>query len=258
MSRSFPVANSIRIFPTAGNRIFPNPGDETSGGEEPETDPHWSSVVLLCGFDGADGSTSFDDESLSNRTLTANGNAQVDTAESKFGGSSLLLDGTGDWVSAASSTDLSVANSDDITIEAFIMISATGRLHTITNKRDGSGAEEHSFQINTSNLLIFSAFSAGSAVVSLTGTTALTTGVWYHAAVTRQGTTWRLFLDGNLEDSDTQSGTPSSNAATFNIGRDGFNTSRDFQGWIDEFRFTKGVARYTGNFTPPSEEFPRS
>src|SRR5690606_25450842 len=65
-------------------------------------DPYWASVVLLLHMDGADGSTMFIDSSANGLTVTANGNAQIDTAQSKFGGAAALFDGNGDYLALPS------------------------------------------------------------------------------------------------------------------------------------------------------------
>lgn len=221
-------------------------------------DPFFANVVLLMGFEGVDTAVTAPDESTYGRTLTFNGNAQIDTAQFKAGAASLLLDGTGDFVTAPTSSDLSVATGN-FTIEAWIRLGAGFATHTntISNKREATSAQEHSFGINTSGQVFAQAFNAGSAVLSITGTTGLTTGAFHHVAVTRSGTTWRVFIDGVQEATAVQSGAPSTSTSVFRVGRDGFATNRDFEGWIDEFRFTKGVARYTANFTPDAV-FPRS
>lgn len=213
----------------------------------------WDRTVLLVPFNGADTATAAPDTSSFGRTLTWNGNAQLDTAEKKFGTASLLLDGTGDYITLPNSSDLSVATGD-FTIEAWVRTTNAAKSQTITNKRDASGAEEHSFGVGASNDLFFSLFNS-SAVLSLTGPT-LAINTWYHVAASRVGSVGYLHLDGVLVDSDTQSGAPATNTGVFHIGRDGFNTGRDWQGWIDCVRMTKGEARYgAAGFTPPTEAF---
>lgn len=220
------------------------------------SDKFFATVELLVGFNGVDAAAAATDEGPDGRVLTFNGNAQLDTADKQWGSASLLLDGTGDFVTAPNSSDLSVSTGD-LTIEAWIKIAATGRIHTITDKRSSSSAQEHTLSINASNQPLFQAFSGGSTVITCTGTSTLTTAGWHHIAVTRSGTTWRLFLDGGIEASGTQSGAPSTNTDPFRIGRSGFSTARDFQGWIDEVRFTSGQARYTAAFTVPVGPFDR-
>lgn len=220
-------------------------------------DPFWEYVVALLKFDAADASTTMTD-TTGKRVWTARGNAQIDTADFKFGTASLLLDGTGDYIDTPNSADFQVA-ALDFTYECWVKIAATGRIHTIFNKRDASSAEEHSFGIDSSNHLFASIYTGGAAIGSAVGTTALTTGVWYHVAFVRNGVSLMAFLDGNLEATAGVSTTAAqTNTEVMKIGRDGFNTARDFQGWIDSVRITKAVARYTASFTAPTAEWPTS
>jgi hypothetical protein len=225
-----------------------------------EIDPTWANVVLLLGAESRDGSASLiDDSSASMGPASVNGNAQVDTAQFKFGAASLLLDGTGDYITYTHDSALSVASGDK-TIEAWIRLGATGRIHTLASKRPLTGATEFAFYVTATNVLQGIAFAAGSAVVNIVGTTALTTGVQYHVALCRAGAVWRLFLNGTQEGASTTESSPvESNTEPFIIGRDQSNTVRDFHGWIDEFRFKSGAgaAIYTANFTAPTAAFPR-
>jgi hypothetical protein len=90
--------------------------------EAEATDPNFASVVLLVGFDGSDGSTTFTDESGAAHALTAVGNVQVDTAQSKFGGASGLFDGAGDAITAADSAAWHFGTGD-FTVEAWVRFS---------------------------------------------------------------------------------------------------------------------------------------
>lgn len=247
--------DGIAIYNTklSAQRIFEH---YRAGRRSSATQTAWEKTMIFLPFDGADAAVAALDQSSMARVLTFNGNAQLDTADFKSGTASLLLDGTGDYVTIPNSVDMSVSGSVDLTIEAWFKISATGRTSTITGKRSGSGAQEHTMAVGVTNQLNFNAFNT-SAVITLTGTTVMGTGTWHHAAASRVGTTWYLHLDGILEASGVQSGAPSTNTSAFAVGRDAFNTSRDFQGWIDSVRFTRGVARYgAANFTPPETFYP--
>lgn len=217
------------------------------------TDPHWGNVVSLLNFFGSDGSTSTTDS----RGLpwAFQGNAQIDTDQSVNGVSSLLLDGTGDYIQTA---DIAQMRSDVsiFTIEAYVRL-AGSKLQTVFNKRSSTMAQELSLYINADNTISFQAFSAGSAVMSLSGA-AMSLATWHHLEVGRNGTSWYLFVDGALQSSGTQSGAPQTNNQPFRLGRDGFNTARDLNGWIGGFRRTNGVIRHTSSFTPPTAPFPTS
>jgi hypothetical protein len=69
--------------------------------------------LLLLHFNGANGSATFTNSSSNARTVTPSGNAQISTAQSVFGGSSLLLDGSGDYLTIADATgDFAFGNYD--------------------------------------------------------------------------------------------------------------------------------------------------
>jgi hypothetical protein len=82
----------------------------------------------------------------------------------------------------------------------------------------------------------------------------VTASAWHHVAATRSGNTVRVFLDGTEDASATFSnGTAASSALVIGAFADG---TEALNGWMDEIRITKGLARYTANFTPPTEAFP--
>jgi hypothetical protein len=218
-------------------------------------DSLYSSVSLLLGFNHRDAVARATDDSDKCFTITANGNAQIDTAQSKFGSASLLLDGSGDFLTVPNNALFSVSQGD-LCIEMWFKRNAS-KLQALVTKRPGAAVSEFAAHVTAANVLQLAVFNSSVAVVAIVGTTATTTG-WHHAAFARQGTTWRAFLDGVLEGSATESATPVSNSTALHIGRDLSTVpGRDFNGWIDEFRFTSGSARYTAAFTPPSAAFPR-
>jgi hypothetical protein len=221
-----------------------------------ETDPSFASVSALLHFDGSDGSTTFTD--VTGTTWTANGNAQIDTAQSVFGGASGLFDGTGDFITTPDATKFSLSNAD-FCIEARVRLNTNGRLQTLTNKRDGSSAEEFSIYINADNTVGGQLYNSGAAFGVCTSTATLSTGVWYAIAYTRSGSNFALYINGTRDGTATSASSASNNTSVLRIGRDGFNTGRDLDGWVDEYRFTKGAARYTGaSYTVRTTPFPDS
>lgn len=216
-------------------------------------DPYFSFVTALLHFNGTDGSTTFTD--VIGNTWSAVGNAQLDTADSKFGGAALLLDGTGDYSETAVNANL--AANADYTIECWIKSNAPSSTKLIATKRPS--ATQVDFQLLTlGNKVYLDVFCAGSTILSLTGTTTVGSG-WRHVAATKSGTTWRIFLDGNLEASGNEPAAYTDGGNVFRIGGGGAGGgSWDWNGWIDEFRITKGVARYTASFTAPTTPFPDS
>ena len=219
-----------------------------------------ANTILLIHADGTDGSTAFRDDNgaLANRTekyITAVGNAQVDTAQSQFGGSSLLLDGTGDYltVSYTDNTTFEFTTGEDFTIECWFRGNSFNQFNGLVSLGSDRSGNEYILlieQISGSNYL--RAASHGGSNLSA-GTTTISTNTWYHAAVTREGTTVKLFLNGNLEDTDTRTFTAGQQTTSLKIGSFGDGTLA-FNGHIDEVRISNS-ARYTTTFTPSTTPF---
>ncbi len=183
------------------------------------------------------------------KTITANGNAQVSTAQSKFGGSSALFDGNTD---ALYITDYSgFTFTGDFTIEMFVRMTQYGE-QTFLDMREGSGGVNTGaflYRDSSSNLK----FELGGSAILTDADPNIVTNQWEHIAVSRSGTTIRLFVNGTQTASATSSasGTPKN----FYIGRNSFSaTSGNTVGYIDEIRISNS-ARYTSAFTPSTTPF---
>ena len=226
-------------------------------------DVHFPKVTALLPFDGTNGATSTTDSSNSNHTVTFGGDAEISTAQSKFGGSSLSLDGNGDYVDLPQSTNQFV--SDDFTIEFWFRINSGagsetvglfGSYYTVGGGKGIIMASHPSYPSVYFQWMYGSGSGTDWAYLNKTqGTrTALSNNTWYHVAVTRSGSTWRLFLNGTQEDSVTQSDQMTDAGSTTRIGNYGPSaTATDgLDGYIEDLRITKGLARYTSNFTAPT------
>lgn len=209
-------------------------------------DADFDSVSLLLHMDGSNGSTTFTDSSKNGSTVTANGNAQISTADSKFGGSSALFDGNGDFLTLADSSLWDLPG--DFTIEAQVKASATG-FGPIYSTRNSGAVEPVLYLWNDGTLVWYYNNAA-----RITGTTNIVGAGFYHVAVCRSGSSTRLFVAGTQEGS-TYTNSDSYGAQGIWIGSIP-SASQHFNGCIDELRITKGVARYTANFTPPTGPFP--
>jgi hypothetical protein len=229
---------------------------DDSGLTVPGDDPHWDKIALGLHCDGADGATTFID--VKGHTITANGNAQVDTAQSKFGGASALFDGTGDYLSSPNSADFAFG-SGDFTVELWARFSAQTAHQGLISfgwTSGGYGPWLLFYNQSLNQILFYSSSNGTSWDISsavILNTPALNT--WYHLAVAREGNSIRLFTDGVLAATVTTSATLVATGGTLNIGGDSAGAF-SFNGHLDDIRITKGVARYTVNFTPPSAEFP--
>lgn len=215
-----------------------------------EPDPNFANVSLLLHCDGTNGSTTFTDNSPSPKTVTVNGNTQISTAQSKFGGASALFDGAGDYIDTPDNSDFTFGTGD-WTIEFFFRVTSFANTPTLIDNRFGSYSSDLVIYNNTGN--VFTLYLAGANRAS---SSSLSTNTWYHIAVSKASGTTRFFLDGVQQGSNY---TDSNNYAEtkFRLGAN-LNGNNSLDGYMDEMRITKGVARYTANFTPPTVAFPNS
>ena len=109
---------------------------------------------------------------------------------------------------------------------------------------------------STLKFVMAASSSSPSFVISLSFGT-IVAGQWQHVAVTRQGNTFRAFIDGTLVATGTGSGKPYVDTARrLSIGGDtaGYST-RFFNGYIDEMRITKNACLYASDFDVPTAAF---
>lgn len=208
-------------------------------------------TVFLCHFDGADASTTFADISDSAHAVAAVGNAQVDTAQSVFGGASLLLDGSGDRLTVTGSADLAFGTGD-FTIDFRFRPAALPALAALYDARPSgvNGAYPSIFTENDG--LLYYANTASRITVA----TVLSTGTWYHLALVRSSGSTKLYLDGTNVGSAYTDATDYLNGTDRPfIGESGFAPGTLYSsGHIDELRVSR-VARWTSNFTPPAYRY---
>jgi hypothetical protein len=179
------------------------------------------------------------------------GNAQISTAQSKWGGASIAFDGTGDYLS---SQNVLTANfgSGPFTAELWIYFNnASGTQYALSNYQNNSIG--WGLGISSGNF----AFWATGDTPDISTSTPAATGTWYHLAVSGQSGAIRLFLNGTQIGS-TFTGTPSLDSTLpLRVGDgQGAASPLPLNGYIDDLRITKGVARYTANFTAPTAAFP--
>jgi hypothetical protein len=222
-----------------------------------------SYTKVLLPFSGADAATVITDinDGGSAHVWTANGNAQLDTAEFKFGTSSLLCDGTGDYVTTPDHADFTLGNGD-FTIDCwFNCTKATGIAMWMAGQCStavGAGATI-SFAIargtnNHVGAYVFEGIIQHVVESTTQFTDTLNTG-WHHLAFVRWDNIIKLFIDGMLEDQNSFAGTVNNSANALSVGRLGEVASPTWQGWIDEFRISVGVARWRETFTPPGTAY---
>ncbi len=220
----------------------------------PTSDPFWANVTALLHFDGADGSTTFTDQKGS--TWTPSGDAQIDTAQWKFGGASGLFDGSGDYISTPNNTGFDFG-AGNFTIEFWMRAAAAvSSTRIIICKAGASGSRSFVFGVTATNRLYFGWSSNGINFDDyITPTNSFVDSVFYHVALVRFGSNLSIYVNGNSIFSTTISGTIFTANTPAQIGGRS-SDGQYFNGHIDDLRVTKGVARYTSNFVPPSAAFP--
>ena len=196
------------------------------------------------------------DDEVRNVNIETLGNAQTSTTQSKFGGSSMAFDGTGDGLFAAPSTNLNF-NSENFTIEFWIYYnSLTGFQTIVSNGYSPSVTTGWLVQTGNGNgkVNFYMLTASSSTVIAADGGSSISTGTWYHIAIVRNGTTTTVYRNGTSVGSGTDASVYTATAANIYVGggsTSGFNNFY-LNGYIDDFRITKGTALYTANFTPPT------
>jgi len=187
------------------------------------------------------------------------GNAQISTIVVKYGSGSIYFDGSGDWVQAPDTTNLQFGNGD-FTIECWANLSALGTERAFLAKLANTGTTgSFLLEVNTSNIIKFYASSNTTGtwdIVSGLGSIAINANIWTHIAVTRQGSLFTVWVNGVSAGTASSTGTLVNSGVVTTVGAVA-NGGFPFLGYIDDVRFTKGIARYTQNFIPPSVALPR-
>lgn len=183
------------------------------------------------------------------------GNAQISTAQSKFGGGSMYFDGTGDYLYEPFSTNFNLGTGS-YTIEMWVRPAAVADRRGLFAVSGGSGSvPKFVVHLDSGTPTIHYNGLTNGANINTAATSSVSANAWTHIAFCRNGSTWYWFING------TQSGTGSNSTdITFTtqpsyVGYGGEAFFAEFNGYIDDLRITKGYARYTANFTPPTAPF---
>ena len=192
--------------------------------------------------------------------ITTFGSAQINTSVVKYGTGSLAFNGSGSYLQTPIGQNF-IFYSGNWTIECWIYLTASVNYQTFycISDSQSTGANEISVRFDGSNNMLFYVYVNSSYVINggSGSSSALSLNTWYHHALVRNGTNVSCYLNGVSTYSTTISSSVNISGQTMNciVGSANPANLRWFNGYIDDFRITKGIARYTTNFTPPTGPF---
>lgn len=224
------------------------------------TDPDFANVVLLLGFqdvNNATGSPGMDDESPSTHgTLTVVATSDIDTTQKRFGSSSLNL--TGGYVYFDDDADFHLS-SGDFTVEMWVRPGSTASPQFLVGQWNSAPNFGWILWMNGSKLAWNTSTTGTNNNFDMEGATTINTDTWYHFCVDYDGTKYRLYVDGVMDDSFSTPRTLHDSNLRLAIGGSHNGSFALTPANVQEVRITKGVARYAddGGFVVPTDEFPR-
>ena len=182
--------------------------------------------------------------------LTLYANTTASTTAYKYLPTSMYFDGTDDYI-ALNDQDGSAYGTGDFTIETWVYMTSAPSNYYYVWAQGSSTSGTNNFGVYYQSNVLKVWHNGGAAI---TGTNALSLNTWHHIALSREGTNLKLFLDG------TQEGSTATNSSNITSTSTGLTIARwteigdtgAWTGYISDLRITKGLARYTANFTPPS------
>jgi hypothetical protein len=212
-----------------------------------------SNTTLLLHGDGANNSTTFTDRSGSAtpKVVTPFGNTKISTAASKFGSSSILFDGNGDYLRIPYDSDFNLL-STDFTFECWVNFNSIG-VQGLLSKHTSGAALDYELAIINSTTIRF----VQSNLIGIDATVpAMTTGTWYHIAFVKSSGNLSIYLNGTRRAGPTAATLTNNITSYVVIGASTWNTpGAFFNGYMNEARLSK-VSRYSGaSFTVPTAAF---
>jgi len=197
-------------------------------------------------------------DATSKNVLETVGDAKISTAQSKWGGSSMSFDGTGDYLINASINSLFYQfDSGDFTVEMWIYPTTVSVVQYIIDFRDPASSTSAGIQWFLSSSAKCGIYVGTTAIITAS-TTSISANTWTHVALVKNGTgsgNYKIYINGTA-DATTGTNTTALTQGFLSVGTSGGqrNTASTdkFNGYLQDLRVTKGYARYTANFTPPT------
>jgi len=180
------------------------------------------------------------------------GNAQISTSVKKYGTGSLAFDGTGDYLTGKSNPIYAIGTAN-FTVEAWVYPTAFSAYRAVFDTRTTLSNGGMDLGLANSSAGVWGLYK-GAGVTVVQSSTNLTLNTWQHIAAVRSGSTVTLYLDGVSVGSATDAQDFTEQGC--HVGRTFDNYT--WSGYIDDLRVTRGYARYTTTFTPPTAAFPNT
>jgi hypothetical protein len=199
------------------------------------------------------------------KVITSNGGASISTSQSKFGGASGLFDGTDGYLTSPDSDDWYLARGD-FTIDFWVRFNAlptSGNAMAVFSQYTDNNnyvVFRLSNSAGTYSWILAASVSSSSTIYDSKNSPGLSTNVWYHIALVRSGDYWYIFQGGTLCGSTYSNSNEipnESGSLLIGAGKAGGYPSYYVNGWLDEYRVSKGIARWTNNFAPPTAPYVR-
>jgi hypothetical protein len=197
------------------------------------------------------------DKSQTGKSIALKGNVKSSTTAYKYLTSSMAFDGTGDYIDIPVEDQFGFGTGD-FTVEFWFNYTGTMGTRPMQLGTGVNGSSHYSgwaVRIESGNSLQFERYSGGHTNYTF-GTFSSSAGNWHHLAITRAGTTLRGFIDGTQIGSDLTSSLSfdahnTTDPLRIGWGYDGRGNFY-WNGYMSDVRLTKGLARYTAAFTPPT------
>lgn len=224
------------------------PADTTQAG-----DTHFSKVTAMFNFDGSDGDTTTTglDASNKNLSLTYSTGDQLSNTQKKFGATSLYV---ADNV-ILSSSDAFNMGTGDFTLEAWFYFTSFANSFAMFDQWDSSGSTRNQLWHSTNNDGKLHWYYAGTSNFT-SADPAVSTGAWTHIALVRHSGTLKMYINGTAESNTATHTGQFGRSHTMYFGDQHGGGGGAPQYYMDDLRITKGLARYTSNFTPSTSAHP--
>ena len=214
-----------------------------------KADPYaWKNTLAISGSAIVDDSSKVNCTSTT-KALTNNGNTTLSSAKSNFYARSIYFDGTDDdiTITATAETNIGVG---DFTVEGWVYNTRSQEQSYVTNWNSGG---QFQVQMSSGGALQASWAPYSTAVYAITDAQAIVLNQWMHFAYVREGSLFTLYKNGRSVGTQTSINNTTTNNNII-LGENGLNQDRDFQGYLQDIRIYKGIAKYTSNFIPASTQ----